>query len=132
MRLLAFVQLNLGIYVTAPGGDGGQCVDLANLFLIDVHGAPEIHANAIDWRQHTIGGMKWVANGPTNSPPAGAIVVWGPYAPWGIGPYGHIAVALIADGLSLITFDQNWPDGAPCQLTLHDYGGVLGWFEPAA
>lgn len=129
MRALAFLAANVGRVVTAPGGYGGQCVDLLNLFLLDVQGQPEIHANAVDWRNARIAGMRWVENSPTNSPPAWSIVVWSQYAPHGIGVYGHIALAVSADGLTLVTFDQNWPDGAPCSLIVHDYGGVVGWHE---
>ncbi len=131
MRLLSFVRLNRGRVVQAPGGLGGQCVDLTNLYLVDVWAKPEIHANAVDWPRAAIQGMTWEPNAPANSPPTGSIVIWGPYAPHGIGVFGHIAVALVADAMDLITFDQNWPDGAPCQLTMHDYGGVIGWFRPA-
>lgn len=131
MRAIAFVRLNIGRFVTAPGGLGGQCVDLTNLYLVEVWAKAEIHANAVDWQHAAIGGMTWERNAPANHPPPGAIVVWGPYPPHGIGVFGHIAVCLTADSMDLITFDQNWPDGAPCRFTLHDYGGVVGWFRPA-
>lgn len=131
MRTLAFLRSVLGRVVMAPGGLGGQCVDLANLYLIEVWGKPEIHANAADWQHAAVQGMTWERNAPANHPPAGAIVVWGPYAPHGIGVFGHIAVCLTADTMDLVTLDQNWPDGAPCRMTLHDYGGVIGWFRPA-
>ena len=47
------------------------------------------------------------------------------------GVFGHIAIALAADPMALLTFDQNWPEGSPSALTLHDYGGVLGWWALA-
>lgn len=131
MRFLAFVRLYRGRLVQAPGGLGGQCVDLINVYLLDVWSKPEIHANAVDWAQRTIQGMTWEPNGPANHPPTGAIVVWRQYAPSGIGINGHIAVCIAADAMDLVTFDQNWPEGSSCQFVLHDYGGVVGWFRPA-
>lgn len=130
MKLLDFVARYNGQFLTAPGGIGGQCVDLSNQYLIDVLSDQPVRANAIDWRLASIVGMRWVANTPTNAPPAGALVVWKEYAPHGIGQYGHIALALVSDTNHLITFDQDWPIGSPCALTLHDYGGVLGWHAP--
>jgi hypothetical protein len=131
MRTLAFVRANLGRVVQAPAGFGGQCVDLANIYLLDVWAKPEIHANAVDWQSARIQGMTWEPNGPANHPPLGSIVVWRPYAPHGIGIFGHIAIALTADAMDLVTFDQNWAEGSPCAFVLHDYGGVAGWHRPA-
>src|SRR5581483_9019661 len=110
VSLLRFVSRHQGQRVTAPGGLGGQCVDLANLYLVDVWAKPEIHANAVDWQSARIQGMVWEPNAPANHPNRGDIVVWRQYAPHGIGIFGHIAVCLTADGMDLITFDQNWPE----------------------
>lgn len=129
MRVLDFVARYHGQYLTAPGGAGRQCVDLANQYLIDVWGLAEVHANAVDWPHAQIAGWRWTANSPANAPGLSALVVWGPYAAHEIGVFGHIALALAANTATLITFDQNWPDGSPCMLTVHDYGGVLGWWE---
>ena len=131
MRTLAFVQAHLNQRVTAPGGIGGQCVDLANLYMQDVLQQPLVRLNAVDWRTAKISGMVWTPNSPVNSPPPDSIVIWGPNAAAGTGQYGHIAIALAADSMTLLTFDQDWPYGAPCSLTLHTYDGVLGWHQLA-
>ncbi len=128
MRLLTFVATHRGDRVTAPGGIGGQCVDLANLYLADVLVKSPIRANAVDWQRAHIAGMTWTPNGPVNGPGAGAIVVWNATPAHGIGQFGHIAVALLADSMDLLTFDQDWPVGAPCSIVGHDYRGVAGWF----
>lgn len=130
MRLMQFVRAMLGRHVQAPGGLGGQCVDLVNLYLADVVGAPLVHANAADWRNDAVKGMRWVGNTPDNAPGTGCIVVWTAYAPHGIGSAGHIALALVADPNDFVSLDQNWPDGAGVTFQLHDYGGVAGWFAP--
>ena len=130
MRILAFVQAYLGQYATAPGGLGKQCVDLANLYLQQVRKQPEVHANAVTWSTVQIAGMQWVTNTPYNQPAAGSLVVWGPFPAHSISQYGHIALALYGDNLGFLSFDQDWPIGSVCALTLHDYGGVLGWHAP--
>jgi hypothetical protein len=130
MTLLDFVAKYNGQYVTAPGGDGNQCVDLANLYLIEVRKQPKIWADAVAWQRATIKGMVWVPNGPSNAPPAGSLVVWGHNANAGTGAAGHIAVSLLADGMRLLSFDQNYPEGSPCHVQPHTYDGVLGWHRP--
>lgn len=131
MSVLSFASGTLGHRVTSPGGLGGQCVDLVDLYLLQELGKPQVQLNAVDWVGIQIPGMEWVKNEPNNYPPIGAIVVWGRYAPHAIGVYGHVAVALVADGLYLVSLDQNWPEGAPVSLRMHDYGGVLGWHQLA-
>lgn len=128
MRLMQFIRGMLGRTVQSPGGLGAQCVDLTNLYLLDVVGSPQVRADAADWRNRSVVGMRWVDNTPDNAPVFGDIVVWTQYAPHGIGPAGHIAIALVADPNLLLSLDQNWPDGAPVSFRDHDYGGVAGWF----
>jgi hypothetical protein len=126
-KLLHFLRAELDRHVTSPHGLGGECVDLIELWAL-VLGAAAIPGNAVD-----LGALAdkaqwaWTANGPTNAPPAGAIVVWGPWPAEGIGRNGHTAVALLGSTMDLLTLDQNWPTGAPVTVNLHDYGGVQGW-----
>ena len=131
MSVLGFVAKYRHRFVTAPAGLGGQCVDLANEYLIEERHQPKVWADAAQWRFATIPGMVWVQNTPTNYPSIGSLVVWGMYQPHEIGPAGHIAVVLVADPMELCKFDQNWPEGTPCEMQIHDYGGVLGWHSPA-
>lgn len=128
LGVLEFAASFQGRRVTAPGGLGGQCVDLANLWLVACGYSP-VRANAAVWATATLAGWRWTANTPTNFPGAGAIVVWrGDVPALGIGPYGHIAVAIEADQWTLVTVDQDWPPGAGVALVAHDYTGVAGWW----
>ncbi len=129
LSALAFAQRHLGQRVTAPGGLGGQCVDLADLWLIEGRGGQPVRLNAKDWVGARIPGLKFTANTATNVPPRGALVVWGPAPEVGIGEFGHIALNLTADAMVLCSCDQNW--GAELvSLELHSYHGVLGWLAP--
>lgn len=129
MSPLVFAAKYIGQVVTAPGGDGGQCVDLANIWLAANRGTPPVRLNAVDWATTAIRSWKWIANTPQNSPARGSLVVWGQNAAVGTGQYGHIAIALTADSAELVTLDQDWPFGSPVALTLHSYEGVLGWWQ---
>lgn len=126
MRLLDFVARAWGQHIITSGG--GQCVDLCNLWL-QYNGLPYVYRNAVDWVGLRFPGWRWVDNGPTNAPSPGAIVVWRPYPPHGIGPFGHVAVALLADANHLLTFDANWA-ASTALVVSHDYGGVAGWISP--
>jgi CHAP domain-containing protein len=129
MSPLAFAQRYLGQRVSAPGGLGGQCVDLVNVWLIEGRLQQPIHANAVDWAGVPLARHTWVPNGKVNFPTGTAIVVWGPAPEVGIGIYGHIALCLAADAMHLLTLDQNW-GGEVVSMELHSYRGVLGWFKP--
>jgi hypothetical protein len=128
MTPLNFAARHLHQRVTAPGGLGGECVDLANVYMVDVLHLPERQLNAIDWAV-AVPGLHWTPNGPVNYPPAGGLVVWHAYPPHGIGQAGHIAICLSADPLYLVSLDQNWPEHYYVALELHDYGGVAGWLS---
>ena len=127
MALLEFVAARLGRVVQSPGGEGGQCVDLVELWAASL-GAAHIWGDAVAlWANADAGQWLKVPNGPTNAPPAGAIVVWHPNASVGIGPAGHTAIALLADEHWLLSADQNWPQYSPVRFVLHTYAGVTGW-----
>src|SRR5579863_2439169 len=86
-NLLPFIARWRGQTCNFPGGAGGQCVDLANQYLQDVWMADPRRLNAVDWAGIALPGMAWVKNSPTNTPPAGALVVWGPFAKEEIGEF---------------------------------------------
>lgn len=129
MRILSFAASVLGRRVQAPGGLGGECVDLANLYLSQVWSLPHVWSNAVDWKQIRLPGWSWTDNKATNHPPAGSLVVWGQSKQAGTGPNGHIAIALYSEVMYLTTLDQNWLVEA-VSLNLHNYSGVLGWHSP--
>lgn len=130
LTILEFARLHIDTRVKSRGGIGGQCVDLVELWAV-AQGKEPIRGNAVDLYANA-NRSEWLAvpNGPVNSPPCGAVVVWGPWSPSGISPLGHTAVALIADEHSLLVLGQNWPSGAPVRFTLMRYGGCLGWLIP--
>lgn len=129
MRFLDYLRMRTGVLIDVDGAYGPQCTDLVNDYLRWVWGAGPLAGNAVDFQRAHLPGWTWVPNGPTNAPPAGAIVVWGgPNLAIGTSAYGHTAVALLADDANLLSLDQNWPPGhAPAQ-TRHTYGAILGWW----
>ena len=131
--LASWTRRVLGSRITAPGGIGGQCVDLADDWIKAASGLPPVRANAVDWRHAGafLRGWRWVDNTATNYPPAGALVVWGPSAAAGTDADGHIAVVLAADPDSLVTADQNWSMIEKAEVWGHSYAGVLGWWTRA-
>lgn len=129
MTLLDFVASVYHKRVTAPGGLGGQCVDLANVYLDITRSLAPIRANAVDWQRQRLPGFVWVVNRPTNAPLPGSLVVWGPDPRIGIGADGHIAIALAADSMHVLSLDQNWWV-QQCIPVLHDYRAISGWHEP--
>jgi hypothetical protein len=129
IRPLDFAARYLGQRVTSPGGLGGECVDLANLWVAQSWGLPHQFRNAVDWASDPLLAHPWQANTPTNAPMPGSLVVWGKNSQVGTGVNGHIAIALDADANHLVTLDQNW--GAQVvTLQMHSYEGVLGWLKP--
>ena len=127
--LADFIGQVYGTIVTAPAGVGGECVDLADLYALLCYGTPHVYRNAVDWAQGSIPGWGWIPNQPTNYPHTGDLVVWGASAAAGTGPNGHIAIALSASSMKIVSVDQNWPRGSPVTLRLHSYDGVLGWLR---
>lgn len=128
--VLEFAAARIGRHVASPGGEGGQCVDLVELWAI-AEGRTPIPGNAVDlFTNASAAQWRKVANGPTNFPQPRDIVVWGPSRAVGIGVDGHTAVCLAADSMWLLSLDQNWPEGAPVSVVLHTYAGVVGWLAP--
>ncbi len=123
--LLAFVQKYLGHANTGDTpGNMGQCVGLVEVW-IDVNKHPHIAGNAVDLLDNAdLAHYQLFRNGPTNFPPAGAIVCWD--GSWGAG-YGHCAVVLAANSMQLVVAEQNDPEGAAPLVATHSYGGVAGW-----
>jgi CHAP domain len=127
LTLAQFIAAHNGQRVTAPGGDGGQCVDLAELWRLNLS-MTRVYRNAGDFAGMTIAGMQWIPNTPTNSPLPGDVVVWAKNASM---PNGHIDIAV--DGITSMTFrgfDQNWPLGYAAHLQEHGYWDIAGWQRP--
>lgn len=125
--LLAFIQSYLGKANTGDTpGNAGQCVGLVEVW-IDANKRPHIGGNAVDLLNNADPkAYKLTRNGPSNFPPAGAIVCWD--GSWGAG-YGHTAIVVAASPMQLVVFEQNDPDGASPLVATHSYAGVAGWLE---
>ena len=131
MALNDFVKKWAGQNVDANGnvsGDPafGQCVDLANLWLINLGIDPIFHKDAKDFPFGLSSDISWFGNSPNAIPEAGDLVVWGT----GLNPHGHIAVFVYGDANSFTSFDQNYPKYSPCHLQNHNYKNVIGWLCP--
>jgi hypothetical protein len=124
--LQAFIARWSGRYAQAPGGLGGQCVDLANLWLLNL-GLPPIRANAIGFRWTIEPGFAWVGNTAAGVPSPSDLVVWGPDVRVGVTDLGHVAIFVAGDRNSFVSFEANWPLGSFPHVQRHDYRGVVGW-----
>jgi len=132
MTLAAFLAAWLGKPCDFDGVLGPQCVDLVNQWATQGKGKPALQGNAYELLSKAPPAV-WLrtANTKTNFPPAGAIVVWHADVPdIDVGPFGHCAIALVADGEHLITADQNWDGKAYPAVVVHTYSGVVGWLTP--
>jgi hypothetical protein len=133
ISLAEFVAKWDGKRITAPGGLGGECVDLANEAGLELYGFPHEWKNAIDWYNNfDAAHFDRVANNPNDAnqlPPAGSFVVWGPGPQ--TGPNGqHIDLVISTGTQTFVGFDQNWPIGANAHHVVHSYAGILGWIVP--
>lgn len=128
MHYLSWLARFLGVPIDYDGADGPQCVDAVNSYLTLERGVHAVSGNAVDIARQRIAGAVWVANTPTNAPSPGDVVVWqGGVPALGIGQYGHCAIALLADSVTLLSADQNWAGHRYLAVQLHTYVGVLGW-----
>jgi hypothetical protein len=122
----------VGRIVTAPQGDGGQCVDLAVLWA-QANKLPRVWGDAAQWvKMYDPHLWQRVWNTPHNSPPAGALIVWHKEPAVAVGDAGHIAVCVAATAYTILSVDQNWPEGSGVHYQNHGYHGVVGWLIPLA
>lgn len=132
MTIAAFLATYLHRTVTAPGGIGGECVDVANQYLHTVFAAQPVRANAVDWATASVPNATWTRNLPANSPLSGSLLVFGPAPSVGIGANGHIALVVVSDAMHVVSADQNWGGQRTLEIVVHPYTGVLGWWYPDA
>lgn len=108
------------------GVDYDECVDMANTWAKTI-GIAESYGNA-DTLNYAPA-CDWIANEPENHPVPGDIVIFkgGAFDP----VFGHVALALYyCTAQRLRVFNQNFPDGSPCHVSLFDYSNCLGWWHP--
>jgi hypothetical protein len=97
MSPLSFAAQRLGKRVRSAHGLGGQCVDLVEEWAA-LLGKRPIPGNAAQlFGNAPPGDWRLERNGPTNAPPSGAIVVWGPYPSLGESEYRHTGISIAAD-----------------------------------
>lgn len=128
--LLNFIQEYYGILCGDTPANFGQCVGLIEIWLDKLGlNTPHLYGNAKDLLNNADTSKFDVIhndiNNPNQFPLPGDIFVYGDT--WGGGD-GHTGVILIADGKSVILFEQNNP-GIPV-LKRETYKGCLGWLHP--
>jgi len=131
MTPLGWLASVIGRAVDLDHAYGAQCVDLVNDWLVHGRGVSMVTGNAVDIMYQGIKGFQWIANGPTNAPTPGSVLVWhANVLAVGIGRYGHTAVAIAADSMHVLSLDQNWNGQPSAALVLHPYTGLAGWHQP--
>src|SRR5579859_987414 len=76
-RLLSFTLRYENALAIPPGGAGGSCVDLVNMYRAFCYGEPHVWSDAVGWAALSLPGWTWIANTASNFPAPGDIVVWG-------------------------------------------------------
>lgn len=131
MTLQEFIDLNAGQYVNFDTMYGPQCMDLYRKYVQDVLGfnqsKPVRNAAAV-WYNYPLALYERIANGPTNYPQPGDIVIWSKW--YSRSLTGHIAICVDAGDSWLTCFSQNDPGGTPAMLKEYGYRHVLGWLRP--
>ena len=108
---------------------GNQCFDLFQFYNRDVVGAPFVTGGSAKdiWNTYPRAFYEQIANGATNFPVRGDVVVWGDK----YGAWGHVAICTEADVNKFTCLSQNDPAGVPSiYKTYTDWKGVLGWIRP--
>ena len=135
MNYAQFVSKYNGKGIDWDGQFGNQCVDLVAQYVKEVYGIEPIYANAADWWTGFSGQVAQkftkVANGATNVPKQGDILIYSKSTP-GSGGYGHIEIFDKKTGAGRYqSFSQNW-GGQYAHMVEHtdNYKYVLGWLTP--
>ena len=125
--------------VDYDGAYGKQCVDYVNEYAKAVLGIPDaFYAQGIQYAYQVYTNYEnlprvkphftRVANGKTNYPAKGDVVIWGKARN---GYAGHIAVVLGATEHTLTVAEQNYDGkGSVRTYTYPNYNFVLGWLTP--
>ena len=136
MTYAEFVNRYNGQSIDYDGVYGAQCVDLAKFYLRDVYGISpgawgDAHAYWNSTNPAILAKFDKVANGATNVPKQGDILVYSQNTP-GSGGAGHIEIFDRKTGPGkYVSFSQNW-GGAYAHMVEHtdNYKYVLGWLTP--
>jgi hypothetical protein len=134
MNLDDFIKLYTGIPCDFDNAYGTQCMDLMHFYkyiVLGIHDKTTLRASTAlnAWNLSYPQYFKRINNvwgDPSSFPIKGDIIFWGS----SVGSAGHVAICYKADGLSIQSFDANWPKGSYPKLVNHTYNGVMGWMRP--
>jgi hypothetical protein len=129
-----FIKLYTGIPCDFDGRYGTQCMDLMHFYkylCLGIYNKTTLSAPtaAQAWNLTYPQYFQKIYNiwGDTNNfPKKGDIIFWGTKVGWA----GHVGICYWADGMSIKSFDANYPTGSYPKLVNHTYYGVLGWLHP--
>lgn len=105
----------------ANGNYCGECVSAAKKWILENHW-PYRHGNAQDWN-YGDKDYTWIKNTLTNHPSTGDLIVYK------YPPYGHIALVISANTLTVKVFQQNSPLKSPCHTSTKTYISCAGWLH---
>lgn len=129
MTLDQFIKKYTGKFVEYHSFDPAakfQCVDLANIYIVEVLGyTPIIGTNAQDFPNKAGKEFNYILNTPAGVPNKGDLVIFK-----SADNVGHISIFLQGSTSLFTSFDQNYPTGSPCKTVQHNYRNVLGWLQP--
>lgn len=116
---------------------GNQCFDVLQQYNKEILNGPYITGPtaiaAFDNNTFSQTLYTKILNGPTNYPKPGDFVFF---------KYNHVALVLVADGMSMTVFEQNYPSQGyydkdrnfigtgVCRIGLHTYTNCAGWITP--
>lgn len=112
---------------------GAQCMDLYRVYVREVLGFEQsalVRNAAAVYHNYPAKHWERIANGRTNFPLPGDVVIWSKW--YSRSLTGHIAIAESATINDLVCFSQNDPGGSPAILKRYNYRHVLGWLHPRA
>lgn len=124
-KLDNFIREHKGETVTAQGGYGGQCVDLAVLWF-EANDLKRVWANAKDWAQHGDNITPFMSWKGESKPQVGDLIIWG--KTWGRG-YGHLAIFMAGTKNNFRSLEQNNPVGANVRIKTHNSAGITGFLR---
>jgi hypothetical protein len=125
------------------GFPDGECTALACLWCRNLGlgtpcnscgncGGNGYHCDGVCWQGSGYAGWTWIANGQSNFPSPGDLVVF-QSGYHGVGCHGHVDLCLSATPTQIVSLANNWGCNLCCQVVTHtDYNGVVGWQHPSA
>lgn len=139
MSLSDFVRKYNGKFIDYDHAYGTQCVDLINQYLDEALGIknpiqefPVQYAYQFYTYFDRYPGAKLfdrILYRLGDLPSPGDLMVFNHDVPGLTGVGGHISIFLSGNEHQFTSFDQNSPEGSPCEEKVHQYYGVLGFLH---